>query len=340
MSYSDITNPVAIIAEAGVNHNGRIDLACRLIDEAASAGADFVKFQTFRAKNLVSTGAPKASYQQKTTEDSESQFDIIQRLELRPEDHETLINHCKSHGISFLSTPFDLESIDLLAGLGIDLFKVPSGEITNVPYLRKIAGHGRPVILSTGMASLGEIETAVQVVIESGCPRDRITVLHCNTEYPTPMADVNLRAMRTIRSALKVRVGYSDHTLGTEVSIAATALGATVVEKHFTLDRSMEGPDHAASLEPGELRDMVTAIRNIERALGDGVKQPSPSERPNLKVVRKSIVAVVAIRKGERFTEQNLTVKRPGEGISAMRWDEVLGRAAGRDYEPDDLIEW
>ena len=332
--------PILIIAEAGVNHNGDLALAKQLIDVACDAGADLVKFQTFSADRIVTRQAKKANYQNVTTGNEETQHQMLSRLELSTNMHQELIAYCATRNIGFFSTGFDIESVDFLISLDINRFKIPSGEITNLPYLRHIGKFAKRIIISTGMATLGDIEAAIDVLEQAGTPRSLITVLHCTTEYPTPMSDVNLYAMQSIQAAFGVAVGYSDHTLGTEVSIAATALGATVVEKHFTLDRSMEGPDHAASLEPGELRDMVTAIRNIERALGDGVKQPSPSERPNLKVVRKSIVAVVAIRKGERFTEQNLTVKRPGEGISAMRWDEVLGRAAGRDYEPDDLIEW
>ena len=331
--------PVTIIAEAGVNHNGDIELAKRLIDVASDAGADYVKFQTFTAKNTITSRAAKADYQKKAMETSESQLDMIRRLELDRDAHEILIEHCGKRGIGFLSTPFDLESIDLLLELGIEVFKIPSGEITNLPYLRKIGRCGKPLILSTGMATLGEIEAAMQVLLDSGCERDQITVLHCNTEYPTPMKDVNLRAMLTLKNALKTKVGYSDHTLGTEVSIAATAMGARVIEKHFTLDRTMEGPDHSASLEPQELCNLVLAIRNIEFALGSGVKQPSPSEMPNREAARKSIVASVAILEGEEFSERNLAVKRPGSGISPMRWDEMMGRIAKRSYDPDDLIE-
>ena len=328
-----------IIAEAGVNHNGDLELARRLIDVAADAGADRVKFQTFRADRLATRDARKADYQNRTTGAAESQQAMLRGLELTREMHEILIAHCRARGIGFFSTGFDPESIDLLAALGLDQFKIPSGEITNLPYLRHVGRYGYPVILSTGMATLGEIEAALEVLEQAGTPRGRITVLHCNTEYPTPMADVNLRAMLTIRDAFGVAVGYSDHTLGIEVPIAAVALGATVIEKHFTLDRTLPGPDHKASLEPDELKAMVSAIRNIEQALGDGIKRPSPSEEKNKAVARKSIVAARAIRAGEVFTAENVTVKRPGTGISPMRWDEVLGRVAQRNFAPDDRIE-
>lgn len=332
--------PVLVIAEAGVNHNGQLDLALQLVDAAAEAGADYVKFQTFKAENVVTAGASKAAYQEKTTGKTESQQEMIRKLELDREAHEKLVARCAERGIGFLSTPFDYASIDLLEELGVDLFKVPSGEITNVPFLRKLAACGKPMIMSTGMASLGEIETALGVLFASGCGRDRITILHCNTEYPTPMEDVNLRAMLTIRDAFKVAVGYSDHTLGIEVPIAAVAMGATVIEKHFTTDRSLPGPDHAASLEPSELKQMVSAIRNIELALGDGIKRLTPSEAPNREVARRSIVAAAKIVKGDAFSGENLTVKRPGGGVSPLRWDEVMGRISARDYEPDELIEW
>lgn len=327
-----------IIAEAGVNHNGDLVLARQLVDVAAEADADLVKFQTFSADRLVTAHAEKAEYQNLTTDAGESQHAMIRRLELTRDMHEALIAHCKSRGIQFFSTGFDPESIDLLAELGLDRFKVPSGEITNLPYLRHVGHYGKPVILSTGMANLGEIEAALDVLEHAGTSRDRITVLHCNTEYPTPMADVNLRAMLAIRDAFGVAVGYSDHTAGIEVAIAAVALGATVIEKHFTLDRALPGPDHKASLEPDELKAMVAAIRNIERAMGDGIKRPSASEAKNISIARKSLVAACAIRAGEIFNERNLTVKRPGTGLSPMRWDEVLGRKAPRDFAPDELI--
>ena len=328
-----------IIAEAGVNHNGSIKTAEQLIETAAEAGADLVKFQTFSADRLVTGSASKADYQLETTATGESQHEMIRKLELSREMHEELIAHCKKCGVGFFSTGFDPQSVNLLVELGLDRFKIPSGEITNLPYLRHIGQYGKPVILSTGMARLGEIEAALEVLEASGTPRERVTVLHCNTEYPTPMADVNLKAMLAIRDALGVQVGYSDHTLGIEVPIAAVAMGATVIEKHFTLDRSLPGPDHRASLEPDELKAMVQAIRNIELALsGDGLKRPSPSESKNLEIARKSLVALVPIKAGEPFTEANLGVKRPGSGISPMRWDDFIGRPANRDYQADELI--
>ncbi|MFZ3218899.1 MAG: N-acetylneuraminate synthase [Rhodoferax sp.] len=328
-----------IIAEAGVNHNGDLELARRLIDVAAEAGADYVKFQTFRADRLVTRAAVKAEYQKQNSGAAESQYEMLRRLELTPEMHVDLIKHCKLRGIRFLSTGFDIESLDLLAGFGIELFKIPSGEITNRPYLQHIGGMGKPIILSTGMADLAEIGAALAVLEQAGTPRQQITVLHCNTEYPTPMVDVNLRAMHTVRDAFGVQVGYSDHTAGIEIPVAAVALGATVIEKHFTLDRNLPGPDHKASLEPGELRAMVAAIRNVELAMGDGLKRPSPSEAKNIAIARKSLVAACPIRVGERFTQANLAVKRPGTGLSPMRLNEVLGRVASRDFQPDELIE-
>ena len=328
-----------IIAEAGVNHNGDLDLARRLIDAAAEAGADWVKFQTFSADRMVTTHAGKADYQTRTTDAAESQYTMIRRLELTRDMHVALIAHCRQRGIQFSSTGFDPQSIDMLAELGLDCFKIPSGEITNLPYLRHVARYGKTVILSTGMATLGEIEAALDVLEHGGTPRSRITVLHCNTEYPTPMVDVNLRAMLAIGDAFGVAVGYSDHTSGIEIPIAAAALGATVIEKHFTLDRNLPGPDHKASLEPAELKVMVDAIRNIEQALGDGIKRPTASESKNKPIARKSLVAARSIKAGEVFSAANLTVKRPGTGLSPMRWDEVLGRKAPRDFAPDELIE-
>jgi N,N'-diacetyllegionaminate synthase len=328
-----------IIAEAGVNHNGDLATGLRLIGAAADAGADLVKFQTFSADRLVTTSAKKADYQTRTTDLGESQHAMIRRLELTREMHEALIAHCASCGIGFFSSGFDTESIDLLVELGLGRFKIPSGEITNLPYLRHVGRYGKPVILSTGMATMDEIGAALMVLEEAGTPKNRVTVLHCSTEYPTPMAEVNLRAMLTIRDVLGVEVGYSDHTSGIEVPIAAVALGATVIEKHFTLDRRLPGPDHAASLEPRELKAMVAAIRNIEQALGDGIKRPTASELKNRPVVRKSIVAACPIRAGELFSETNVAVKRPGTGYSPMRWDEVMGRAAPRDFDPDEFIE-
>jgi N,N'-diacetyllegionaminate synthase len=328
-----------IIAEAGVNHNGELAVAKRLVDVAAEAGADLVKFQTFSADELVTAQARSADYQLANSSTDESQHAMLRRLELTRDMHEELLAHCKARRIGFFSTAFDIGSVDLLVDLHLDRLKIPSGEITNLPYLRHIGSLGKRLILSTGMATLREIEEALAILEAAGTSRQRITVLHCNTEYPTPMEDVNLRAMLTIRDAFGVQVGYSDHTLGIEVAIAAVALGATVIEKHFTLDRRMTGPDHKASLEPAELAAMVAAIRNIERALGDGCKRPSASEAKNLPVVRKSLVAACSIRKGESFTQVNITAKRPGTGLSPMRLDEVLGRAAARDFAADELIE-
>ena len=328
-----------IIAEAGVNHNGDIALAKKLIAAAADAGADLVKFQTFIARNLVSKSAPKAEYQKNVTDPEESQQEMVRKLELSKENHLELIDECKRKGIGFFSTAFDLESVDLLEEFGFKLVKVPSGELTNLPYLRYLTRTGKPVLLSTGMANLGEIEAAINVIEQAGTPRAKITVLHCTTEYPTPMEDVNLRAMVNIGNALGVKVGYSDHTSGIEIPIAAVALGATVIEKHFTLDRNLPGPDHRASLEPDELKAMVAGIRNIERALGDGIKRPSPSELKNKPIARKSLVAATDIKAGEVFTENNLTAKRPGTGLSPMRWDEIIGRTAPRDFISDELIE-
>ncbi len=328
-----------IVAEAGVNHNGDIEMAHRMIDAAAESGADLVKFQTFTADGLVTRWAEKAIYQKQTTEATESQYDMLRRLELNRQMHESLMAHCRERGIGFLSTPFDTVSVDLLVELGIERFKIPSGEITNLPYLRHIGRYGKPIILSTGMATLGEIEAALSILEKAGTQKGLITVLHCNTDYPTPMNDVNLLAMLTIRDAFGVEVGYSDHTLGIEVPVAAMALGATIIEKHFTLDRNLPGPDHRASLEPGELKAMVQAIRNIELALGDGIKRTSKSEARNKPIARKSLVASRPISKGETFTQDNLAVKRPGTGISPMCWDEVVGRSAPRDFSINELIE-
>ena len=329
---------VFIIAEAGVNHNGSIELAKKLIDIAVEAGVDAVKFQTFKAEKLVFKNAQKAEYQKETTDAKESQFEMIKKLELDVDTHYELIRYCNNKNIMFLSTPFDLDSIDLLDKLELPIFKIPSGEITNLPYLRKIGALKKQVILSTGMADIGEIEDALDVLIEAGTPKEKITVLHANTMYPTPYQDVNLRAMVTIGNTFDIAYGYSDHTLGIEVDIASVAMGATVIEKHFTLDNSMEGPDHKASLEPHELKAMVKAIRNIEKALGSKVKKPTESEIPNIKIARKSIVASSSIKEGEIFTEENLAVKRPSGGISPMRWDELIGTVATKDYEVDELI--
>lgn len=328
-----------VIAEAGVNHNGSLDTAYKLIDAAKNSGADAVKFQSFKADSLVSKKAEKAVYQKQTTSSNESQYEMIKKLELSLEDHHKLIAYCLIKEIQFLSSPFDLDSIDLLNDLGLETFKIPSGEIINLPYLKKLGKLNKNIILSTGMADLGEIEEALDILIESGTKKENITVLHCNTEYPTPFEDVNLEAMLTIKNAFDVKVGYSDHTNGIEVPIAAVALGAEVIEKHFTLDRNMEGPDHKASLEPTELEAMVKSIRNIEKAMGDGIKKPSKSELKNKSIARKSLIATKKIGKGDLFTEGNIGIKRPGNGISPMRWDEVIGTKASKDFEIDDLIE-
>jgi N,N'-diacetyllegionaminate synthase len=329
-----------VIAEAGVNHNGDLERAKEMVRAAARAGADLVKFQTFQASQLVRKDAPKARYQAETTGSGETQYDMIKRLELSRSDHEALLQTCAEEGIGFFSTGFDPESVDFLVELGIERLKVPSGELTNLPLLEHMAGKGLPVILSTGMATLQEIVDAVAVFEERGLERSKITVLHCNTEYPTPMADVNLSAMNAIGEALQVDVGYSDHTLGIEVAIAAVARGARVIEKHFTLDRNLPGPDHRASLVPDELAAMVEAIRNVEAALsGDGIKRPSPSEMGNRDVARRSLVAGRAISAGEAFTRDNLVAKRPGNGISPMRLPEIVGRIAVRDFAPDEMIE-
>lgn len=328
-----------IIAEAGVNHNGDMEMAKQLIDVAADAGVDYVKFQTFKSEKLVSKNAEKASYQKENTGDSsESQLKMLQKLELSETDHLELIAYCKSKNIKFLSTAFDVESIDFLNKLNIDLFKIPSGELTNYPYLEKIGSLEKPIIISTGMATLDEIGQAMAVLLRNGALRHQITILHCNTEYPTPMEDVNLNAMETIAETYSVAIGYSDHTLGIEVPIAAVALGATVIEKHFTLDKTLPGPDHKASLEPSELKAMVKAIRNIEDALGDEEKEPTPSELKNITVARKSIVASASIKKGDILTKENITTKRPGTGISAMEWPNIIGTIAKKDYLEDDLI--
>lgn len=329
-----------IIAEAGVNHNGSLELARRLVDAAANAGVDYVKFQTFKAENLVTKSAKQAEYQKKNIGDGNgSQYQMLKNLELSHADHDVLIEYCEQKGVRFFSTAFDLESIDYLASLDLPLWKIPSGEITNYPYLRKIALQGKPVVLSTGMCDVADIRNALDILIKFGLTKGQITILHCNTEYPTPFEDVNLRAMRTINEEFGVKVGYSDHTQGIEVPIAAVALGAEVIEKHFTLDRNQPGPDHKASLEPDELKAMVSAIRNIEQAMGDGEKKVTVSEGKNIAIARKSIVAACPIKKGEILFEENLTVKRPGTGISPMRWEEIVGTIAIRDYNEDELIE-
>jgi N,N'-diacetyllegionaminate synthase len=334
-----VMNKVFIIAEAGVNHNGSLELAKKLVDAAADAGADAVKFQTFKANNLVSKSAQKADYQKQTAAADETQHTMLAKLELDDGAHRSIIEHCKGRQILFLSTPFDIESANMLEDLGISIYKIPSGEITNLPYLRHISRLGKEIILSTGMSDLQEVEDALGVLESEGTPRSKITVLHATTEYPCPMEDVNLKAMLTIQEVFGVKVGYSDHTSGIEVPVAAVALGACVIEKHFTLDRSMDGPDHKASLEPDELKAMVSAIRNIEQALGDGIKRPSPSELKNIPIARKSLVAICDINKGDLFSEKNLGTKRPGHGISPMRWDEVIGKRACRDFLLDELIE-
>ena len=328
-----------IIAEAGVNHNGNLDIALQMVDAAVAAGADAVKFQTFKAEKMIASGAPKAGYQMETTGTGESQLEMVRKLELDETAHKRLFQYCKDKGILFLSSPFDLDSIELLNRLEMQIFKIPSGEITNLPYLRKLGALKKKLIMSTGMSDLGEIEDALLVLMKAGTSSEDITVLHCNTEYPTPFEDVNLRAMVTIKAAFPgIQVGYSDHTPGIEIPIAAVALGARVIEKHFTLDRNMEGPDHRASLEPNELKTMVAMIRNIEKALGNGVKRPSPSEVKNKFIARKSLVAIQPIKFGELFSADNITAKRPGTGISPMRWDEVLGQVAQKDYKEDELI--
>ncbi len=331
-------NKTLIIAEAGVNHNGSVDAAKKLIDAAVNSGADLVKFQTFKAETLVTTTAEKADYQKNLTDRSETQFEMIKKLELDRAAHEELIQYCELKSICFLSTAFDHDSIDMLAELNIPFYKIPSGEITNLPYLRHIGRMGNSIVMSTGMATLKEVRAALNILLEAGAEKNKITVLHCNTEYPTSMEDVNLKAMLTMRDELGVAVGYSDHTLGIEVSVAAVALGASVIEKHFTLDRTLPGPDHAASLEPDELKAMVAAIRNIEKAIGDRVKKPSPSEMKNMSIARRSIVAKKPISKGELFSEKNLTVKRPGTGISPMEWDTYIGKLSDREYQADELI--
>jgi N,N'-diacetyllegionaminate synthase len=328
-----------IIAEVGVNHNGDLALARKLISAAKVAGADIVKFQTFKAHNLLTKSAHKAEYQKSTTSAVESQYDMIRKLELSRADHEILIDECQRQGIKFLSTAFDTQSFDMLVSLGLDHIKIPSGELTNLPLLRYMTSLSLPVMLSTGMATLGEIEAAIDAIVEAGTPRNLITILHCTTEYPAPMVDINLRAIVSMKATFSLEVGYSDHTYGIEIPIAAVALGARVIEKHLTLDRKLPGPDHQASLEPREFKAMVDAIRNIEVALGDGVKRPSASELKNKLIARKSLVAIKNIRAGDCFTADNVGAKRPGIGITPMRWDEVIGRCAPRDFAIDELIE-
>ena len=335
-------NKVIIIAEAGVNHNGDIELAKKLIDVAVEAGVDYVKFQTFKSESLVSKFAKKASYQIENTKDAaESQLQMLKKLELSNTQHFELVQYCNNKNISFFSTAFDLESLSFLKELGLNIVKIPSGEITNLPYLRKAAALFKEVIISTGMSSMVEIEEALDVFLQAGILKNDITILHCNTEYPTPMSDVNLNAMLTIQKMFGVKVGYSDHTMGIEVPIAAVALGGTMIEKHFTLDRSLPGPDQLVSLEPDELKNMVYSIRNIEKAIGGtGIKEPSESEIKNISIARKSIVAKTSIKKGDRFTEFNITTKRPGIGLSPMKWDEVIGKVACQDFDEDELIKF
>ena len=333
-------NHTIIIAEAGVNHNGSIELAKLLIDEAVESGVDYIKFQTFKSENLVTRTAKQADYQKKNIGDSDnSQYNMLKELELSEEQHFELIEYCNKKGIKFFSTAFDMDSIDFLTSLNLGLWKIPSGELTSYPYVKKIASFGEPVILSTGMSSTEEISDTVNLLVSCGLPKEKITILHCNTEYPTPMCDVNLLALNSIKKRFQTENGYSDHTVGIEVPIAAVALGAKVIEKHFTLDRNLPGPDHKASLEPSELKAMVSAIRNIEQALGSEEKKVSSSEMKNKAVARKSIVAAKAIKAGEMFSEENLTVKRPGIGISPMKWESVIGQVAIRDFEQDELIE-
>jgi len=336
-----MTNHTLIIAEAGVNHNGSIELAKKLVEKAKEAGVDYIKFQTFKASKLVTKSAKQAEYQQKNIgKEGDSQYQMLRKLELSPEEHEILIDYCLQLGIKFFSTAFDFDSIEYLHSLNLGLWKIPSGEVTNYPFLKRIAAYNEPTILSTGMCDMEDVRAAVDALYKNGLSKENLILLHCNTEYPTPFEDVNLKAMDALRKEFGVEVGYSDHTKGIEVPIAAVALGATVIEKHFTLDRNMEGPDHKASLEPDELKAMVSAIRNIEKAVGgDGTKHVSESEKKNIAIARKSIVAACDIKAGEVFTEQNLTVKRPGNGVSPMRWEEAVGTKAKRDFSEDDLIE-
>lgn len=336
-----MTNHTLIIAEAGVNHNGSIELAKKLVEKAKEAGVDYIKFQTFKASKLVTKAAKQAEYQQKNIgKEGDSQYQMLKKLELSPDEHQILIDYCKELGIKFFSTAFDVDSIDYLHSLNLGLWKIPSGEVTNYPFLKCIAAYNEKTILSTGMCDMQDVRNAVDALYKNGLSKENLILLHCNTEYPTPFEDVNLKAMDALRKEFGVEVGYSDHTKGIEVPIAAVALGATVIEKHFTLDRTLPGPDHKASLEPDELKAMVSAIRNIEKAVGgDGTKHVSESERKNIAIARKSIVAARDIKAGETFTEDNLTVKRPGNGISPMRWEEVVGTKAKRDFSEDDLIE-
>lgn len=327
-----------IIAEAGINHNADISIAHEMIDAAAAAGVDAVKFQTAIPELVATATAEKARYQMQSSDVEESQLEMIKKMHFPLDVYPELKTHCEERGVLFFSSAFDLVSLDFLKDLGQTLFKIPSGEITNLPYLRSVGSVSYPIILSTGMATMTEVQSAVQILVQEGKALEDITVLHCNTEYPTPPSDVNLRAMLSMRDTLNMQVGYSDHTLGCEVSVAAVALGATVIEKHFTMNRNFEGPDHAASLEPEELTNLVRMIRNVEQCLGVSEKKASPSEAPNKAIARRSIVAAAPIRKGEAFSENNLTAKRPGTGLSPMHWDTVLGKTAKRDYLADDMI--
>jgi N,N'-diacetyllegionaminate synthase len=329
---------VFIIAEAGINHNGNLRLAKKMVDAAARAGADAVKFQTFKSENVISAKAPKAEYQKQTTDPAESQLEMAKKLELKPNDFRVLARYCRKKGIMFLSTAFDFESIELLRKLGLKIFKIPSGELTNLPYLKKIGGLRKKILLSTGMATVKEIRATMAALIREGTRRQDITLLHCNTAYPTPFKDVNLRAMLTLRDTFGLEAGYSDHSVGISVPIAAAAMGAAVIEKHFTLDNTMPGPDQRISLEPAELKEMVKAIRNIEEALGTGLKIPSQSESKNMAIARRSLVASREIKQGEPFTADNIAAKRPGTGINPMNISKVIGRKAGKCFKEDDLI--
>jgi N,N'-diacetyllegionaminate synthase len=330
---------ILIIAEAGVNHNGDIEIAKSLIDAAVESKVDIVKFQTFSADRQVTKNAGKAKYQIETTDKNETQHSMLKKLELSVEMHIELINYCKKRNIEFISTAFDIQSVNLLQKLGQRLFKIPSGEITNFPYLEHIGKIGKPIILSTGMSTLNEIKIALEILQKSGTSKELITVLHCTTSYPVPMSDVNLLAMKSIKDEFQVEVGYSDHTLGIEIPIAAVVLGAKVIEKHFTLDRNLPGPDHKASLEPNELQEMIRTIRNVEQAMGDGIKKMTPSEAENRDIVRKSLVAIKEIKKGEIFTRENLSTKRPGNGMSPMNWNLIIGKSSKHNYEVDELIK-
>lgn len=339
MTYNDkLAQRTVIIAEAGVNHNGNLEMAQQMVRVARDCGADYVKFQTAVPELVISTFAPKAEYQKETTGSEQSQLEMCRAIHLPLSDYAGLADLCRQEGVGFVSTPFDLVSVDCLVPLGMDFWKIPSGEITNLPYLRKIGALSQPVILSTGMSTLAEVEAALQVLEQAGTPRSLVTLLHCTTQYPTPYDAVNLRAMEALRTLGCAAVGYSDHTVGIEVPVAAVAMGAQVIEKHFTLDKTLPGPDHRASLDPAELRAMVQAIRNTEAARGNGIKDVADTERPNIEVARKSIVAARAIAAGEVLTAENITVKRPGNGISPMLWDSVLGQRAPRAFQPDELI--